>query len=179
MDQHPEQLRQAGINIHTLQKGDFFTEDQVDLAYRLMNPKVEHAIEKFERGEIKTDPMAFAPTSVKEYVEKVRKEMGMEVVCRNRGRGLQVLTDAEAVNYLNSQANAGLRKHERKTSQLMTAIDNSQLNDHQRRQLENNQRKHAFVLAAHKGARSQSLKMQRRGLQLPNFTDDLGDKTQK
>ena len=179
MDQQSEQLLQAGINIFTLKKGDYFTEEQVDLAYRLMNPDVEQKIERFERGELKTDPMIYAPTNVKTFVERQCAEMGRPVVCRNPGRGLQVLTDAEAVNYLNSQANAGLRKHERKTNQLMTAVDSSQLNDHQRRQLENNQRKHAFVLAAHKGARSQSLKMQRRGLQLPNFTDDLGDKTQK
>ena len=107
----------------------------------------------------------------------MRLEMNKPVVCRCEDGGVRVLTDAQAATYLNAQANAGLRKHERKTRELMQCVDATQLTDHQRRQLETDQRKHAFVLAAHRGARTESLKMQRRGLQLPDFAPDLGDKT--
>lgn len=175
----PQQLRQAGINVDTLQKGDFYDVDQVVHALRLLDDKLDDRIERFNRGELRADPLSFACQKVIEHIHKTRTEMHLPVVCRCENSGIRVLTDAEAAVYLNAQANAGLRKHERKTHQLMTAVDVSNLNDHQKRQLETDQRKHAFVLAAHKGARTQSLKMQRRGLQLPDFTRDLGSKTQK
>ena len=99
------------------------------------------------------------------------------VVCKCDDGGIRVLTDSEAKSYLVAQAEAGLRKHERKTNQLMRSIDTSNLNDHEKRQLEADQRLHAFILAAHRGARTQARKMQRKGLQLPDYRQDLGDKT--
>ena len=177
MGQIPEQLQQAGINIHSLKKGDFYSSDQVNTAYTLLDEKLDERIARFERGELKADPLTWACQKVIEHVIRLRDEMGLPVVCRCEDGGVRVLTDAEAVTYLNSQANAGLRKHKQKTSQMLTAIDMGGLNEHQRRELETNQRKHAFVLAAHQGARTQSLRMQRKGLQLPDFKNDLGDKT--
>ena len=103
--------------------------------------------------------------------------MGCPVVCRCDDGGIRVLTDAEAATYLNAQANAGLKKHERKTNQLNEFIDVSNLNEHQARQLETDRRKHAFILASHRGARATIARMSRKGLQLPDFTNDLGDKT--
>lgn len=179
MNNDSEQLRQAGINVDTLRKGDFYDVDQVNHALHLLDDKLGDRIDRFNRGELRADPLSFACQKVIEYIHKARAEMRLPVVCRCENGGIRVLTDAEAAIYLNAQANAGLRKHERKTHQLMTAVDVSNLNDHQRRQLETDQRKHAFVLAAHKGARTQSLRMQRKGLQLPDFTNDLGDKTKK
>ena len=177
MDLVPSQLQQAGINIATLRKGDFFTSDQVGHAYRLLDDKLEERISRFERGELRADPLTWASQKVIEFIVKLRSEQGSPVVCRSEDGGIRVLTDADAAIYLNSQANAGLRKHRTKTTQLMTSIDVSRLNDHQKRELDTNQRKHAFILASHQGARTQSLRMQRRGLQLPDFTNDLGDKT--
>ena len=173
----PEQLQQAGINIDTLRKGDFYSADQVEHAWRLIDKNINERIARFKRGELRSDPMSFACQNVIEHITKVRAERGLPVVCRSEDGGVRVLTDAEASTYLAAQANAGLRKHERKTHQLLTSINTNNLNDHQRRQLETEQRKHAFVLAAHKGARTQSLRMQRKGLQLPDYKGDLGDKT--
>ena len=179
MDNVPQQLQQAGINLDSLRKGDFFAKDQVEMALRLIDEKLDERIARFQSGELRSDPMSFACSKVIEHITKVRAERNQPVVCRCEDGGVRVLTDAEAATYLNAQANAGLRKHERKTHQLMTAVDVSNLNDHQRRQLETDQRKHAFVLAAHKGARTQSLRMQRKGLQLPDYSGDLGDKTKR
>jgi hypothetical protein len=164
----------AGINIETLQKGDVFTSDQVEHAYRVLDDKFEENLERFKRGELKADPTAFAPTNLIKHIEKVRLEMGEPVVCRSQSGGIRILHDSEAVAYLDSQANAGLRKHRAKTGQMFTSIDRGSLNDHEARQLETNQRKHAFVLAAHQGARTQSLKMQRKGLELPNYKGQAG-----
>ena len=173
----PDQLQQAGINVYSLKKGDFYSVDQVNHAYRLLDDKLDERLARFQAGELKADPLTWACQKVIEHITKIRDEMHSPVVCRCDDGGVRVLTDAEAANYLNAQANAGLKKHERKTGQLMHSIDSSNLNEHQKRQLETDQRKHAFVLAAHKGARTQSLRMQRKGLQLPDFTNDLGDKT--
>ena len=173
----PDQLQKAGINIFSLKKGDFYSVDQVNHAYRLLDDKLDERLIRFQNGELKADPLSWACQKVIDHITKIRAEMHSPVVCRCDDGGIRVLTDAEAASYLNAQANAGLKKHERKTQQLMHSIDASNLNEHQKRQLETDQRKHAFVLAAHKGARTQSLRMQRKGLQLPDFTKDLGDKS--
>ncbi len=160
----------AGINIETLNKGDVFTAMQVEFAYSVLDNKFEENKERFRRGELKTDPAAFAATNLIKHIEKVRLDLGCPVVCRGHNGGIRVLFDAEAVAYLDTQANAGLRKHKAKTGQMFNSVDRTALNDHESRQLETNQRKHAFVLAAHEGARTQSLRMARRGLQLPDYT---------
>ena len=177
MDSVPNQLQQAGINLDSLKKGDFYSEEQVIHAWRLLNDKFDEDVLRYERGELRAHPKSYAPVKIAEHITKERDAVGLPVVCRGEQGGIRVLTDAEAVIYLNSQANAGLRKHKNKTVQMMTCIDTSGLNDHQKRELDTNQRKHAFILASHQGARTQSLKMQRKGLQLPDFTNDLGDKT--
>lgn len=107
---------------------------------------------------------------------KARMDLGKPVVCRCDDGGIRVLKDAEASRYLSNQATAGLRKHKTKTSLLMRAIDASQLNEHERRELEAQQRRHSFILASHEGARRQVNGIQRKGLQLPDFTNELGSK---
>ena len=164
-----ERISLAGINIEGLRKGDYFTPEQVAHAYGQLDPKLEERIKRFEAGELKSDPLTFAATNLVKHLEKERLAMGAPVVCRTENGGIRVLSDAEAVEYLNNQANAGLRKHKAKTHQLFNSVDASQLDEHQQRVLETNQRKHAFVLAAHQGAKGQALKMQRKGLQLPKF----------
>jgi hypothetical protein len=160
----------AGVNIHTLRKGDVFTADQVEHAYRILDDKFDESLERFKRGELKADPVAFIAINLIRHIEKVRLEMGAPVVCRSQHGGIRVLHDSEAVTYLDAQANAGLRKHKNKTGQMFTSVDRSSLSEHENRQLDTNQRKHAFVLAAHQGARTQSLRMQRQGLRLPDYT---------
>ena len=168
-DQKEPVLSIAGVNIDSLQKGDVFTAEQVEHAYRIFDDKFEENQERYRRGELKSDPMAFAATNLIKHIEKVRLELGEPVVCRSQNGGIRVLFDSEAMAYLDNQANAGLRKHKAKTTQMFNSIDRASLSDHETRQLETNQRKHAFVLAAHQGARTQSLRMQRKGLELPDY----------
>jgi hypothetical protein len=163
----PTQL--AGINIETLSKGDHFTAEQAEHAYRIIDPKLDENIERFNRGELFEDPRKFIAMNLVKHIERVRLELHDPVVCRTEKGGVHVLTDAEAVDYLNGQANAGLRKHKAKTTQMFSSVDVSALSDHQTRQLEANQRRHAFVLASHQGARREALQMGRRGLSLPDY----------
>lgn len=164
----PTQL--AGINIEELKKGDYFTQSQVEHAYRVLDPKAEENIERYRRGELKADPLTFMAPNLIKHIERVRLEIGSPVVCRSEQGGIRILTDVEAVDYLNNQANAGLRKHKSKTTQMFTSIDTKGLTDHEQRKLDTNQRKHAFILASHQGARTQALRMGRKGLMLPDYS---------
>jgi hypothetical protein len=166
-----QKLRSVGINVTTMQKGDFYPREQVEEAFLILVPGVDAQIAAYERGE-RGDPMSFACQKVITAIEHARKELGLPgLVLRAPGKGIKVLTDAEAVPYLNAQANAGLRKHKNKAAQLFTHVDATQLTEKDKKQLEADQRRHAFIAAAVQGSRTQALKMQRKGLQLPDYTD--------
>ena len=167
-----QKLQQVGINVSTMQKGDFFTEAQVIDAYHALDPALNEKIAAYERGE-RGDPRSFACQQVKAAIEKLREELGLEnLVMRCPNAGLRVLTDAEAVPYLNNQANAGLKKHRTKTQQLFSHVDSTKLDEKSKNSLESSQRRHAFIAAAAQGARTQSLRFKRKGLTLPDFTED-------
>lgn len=162
--------RPLGINPLEISKGQLIDSDNVLHQWQKIEPKAEERLLRYERGDLSSDPRDFACHEVIKWIEAERKEAGhAPLVMRCYRKGIQALTDAEAVRYLNSQANAGLRKHKNKTEQLLTAVDVRNLTEHQKRELEANQRKHAFILAAHQGARTQSLRMQRKGVTLPEY----------
>lgn len=164
------QLRTIGINVTAMKKGDFYTHEQVREAYHIFDPGLDEKIQSFERGE-RQDPMSFACQNVIKMIEKLRAELNLEpLVLRCPNKGIKVLHDNEAVPYLNAQANAGLKKHKAKTSMLFTHIKPENLNDHDKQQLETIQRRHAFIAAAARGARTEALNFQRKGLQLPDTT---------
>ena len=166
-----QKLQSVGINISSMKKGDYYTQAQVIDAYHLLDPKLPEKIAAHERGE-RGDPRSFACQQVKSRIEKIREELGLEnLVLRCPDSGIRVLTDAESVPYLNSQANAGLRKHRNKTQQLFSHVDSTQLDEKSRNTLESSQRRHAFIAAAAQGARTQALRFKRKGLQLPDFTE--------
>ena len=53
-------------------------------------------------------------------------------------------------------------------------VSKNNLNDYEKKKLESLQRIQSFILASHTGARTQALRMKRKGLQLPDMkpTDD-------
>tara|TARA_Y100000361_G_scaffold23928_1_gene18996 strand:- start:204 stop:782 length:579 start_codon:yes stop_codon:yes gene_type:complete len=164
-----QKLQTIGINITSMKKGDSYSRQQVEDAFYILESDVAEKVAAFERGE-RQDPMSFALNKLKVTIEKNRADLGLPpLVMRSQNGGLRVLTDSEAGPYLNAQANAGLRKHKNKTAQLFTHVDASQLDEKDKKQLDADQRRHAFIAAAAQGARTQSLKMQRKGLQLPKY----------
>jgi len=159
-----------GINVAEMKKGDYYAREQVEHAYQVLNTKLAEQLQRYADGEISSDPMSWACQNVINSIDKMRAEMNLPpLVMRCQAGGIEVLTDANGVEYLNSQANAGIRKHKNKTAQLFTHIDASQLDDHGKKSLEASQRKHAFIAAAAQGARTQALRMIRKGLSLPDF----------
>ena len=166
-----QKLQSVGINISTMKKGDYYTEAQVLDAFNLFEPRLSEQIKSYERGE-RGDPRSFAAQKVQEKVEKIRTELKLEnLVTKSQNAGIRVLTDKEAHVYLNAQANAGLKKHRRKTEQLFSHVDATKLDQKDKHSLESSQRRHAFIAAAAQGARTQALRFQRKGLQLPDFTE--------
>jgi hypothetical protein len=163
--------RLAGINIEAITKGEFFTAEQVEHAFFALDHKAEERVSRFKAGDLKADPLTFASTQVIEHIQRVRQEIGRPVVGRSQNGGIRILTDAEAVPYLNSQAEAGLRKHRNKTGQLFGSIAREGLTDHERRTLEGYQQRHAFILASTQGARTESRRLQRKGLTLPDYRE--------
>ena len=169
MDTDNDQLQLAGIPLLNLCKGEQFTLEQVIHTCHQMDPKLARNIERYETGELATNPLTWQAMQLVKRIEKETLEAGRPVVCKIHQGGIRVLTDSEASKYLDSQANCGLRKHRTKTQQLFTSVDTSKLTDHERQELVARQNKQAFILAAHQGARTQSLRMQRKGLTLPKY----------
>ena len=172
------QLRTIGINVTSMKKGDFYTNEQVREAYYILEPKLDEKVEAFERGE-RQDPMSFACQNVIKMIEKLRADLNLEpLVLRCPNKGIQVLQDNEAMVYLNAQANAGLKKHHNKTRMLFTHINTENLTDHDKQQLETHQRRQAFIAAAARGARTEALNFQRRGMTLPDYRNDKSGQTE-
>ena len=74
---------------------------------------------------------------------------------RSRAWHLAVLTDSEAMNYVNGKANAGLRQHARHSRRLFSDIDSQNLSQSERDKLMCHQQKHAVLSAAINNARRQ------------------------
>ncbi len=163
-------VKTLGINLETIAKGKSYNEEDVMHTFRQITPDLDQKMEKYERGEI-SDPYKYALASVKDYLEKETEKRGKPVIVKGCYGGLRILNDNEAVDYLNSQANAGLRKHKRKTGQLYTHVAKDNLNEHEQRKLESFQKVQSFILASHTGARTQALRMKRKGLSLPDYKD--------
>ena len=167
-DQNRPGVKPVGINLDTLKKGKSYSEEDVLHTFRQITPDLDQKLERYDRGEI-SDPYKYAVAAVKNHIEIETEKMGCPVVAKGCYGGLRILQDNEAVDYLNSQANAGLRKHRRKTGQLFTHVSKKNLNDYEKKKLESLQRIQSFILASHTGARTQALRMKRKGLQLPDM----------
>ena len=154
-------LRSCGINVYTMQKGSHYSASQVAEAYQILFP-----------NETNKEP-SWMPVLVLKHITTMRENLGLEkVIMRNPKGGLQVLTDAEAVVYLNAQANQGIKKHKDKTALMHTHIDVSLLDGKTSKILDTNRRTHAFIASAAQGARKHALTVRRKNDgELPNYLD--------
>ena len=154
-------LRSCGINVYTMSKGSQYSADQVAEAYQILFP-----------NNMDKEP-SYMPVAVLNQLTRMRENLGLEkLVMRNPKGGLQVLTDAEAVVYLNAQANQGIKKHKDKTALMHTHIDVSQLDGKTAKTLDANRRTHAFIASAAQGARKHALTLRRKNDgELPNYLE--------
>lgn len=150
-------LEVAGIDWRALKKGDSITAEKVNEMWDIL----------FAQNR-KKDPQ-FVSVNVKEWLDSALKSIGKEMVLRESRGILIVLTDEQAVGYLEAQANQGLRKHKNNTKRMFTAIDPSNLSQHQRDQLNSNQAKHALISSSAEGAKKQALSLIKQGAKLPKL----------
>jgi len=164
----PDQLQQAGINIDTLEKGDFFSKEQVRVAIAILYPNFEEQIQRFEKGEIQADPYSWAAHKVNEHITRVSAARGCPVVCRGEDGGIRVLTDSQASPYLHKQAIAGLQKHSKKSRLMASAVDMAGLTEHEQRTHASRTRRQQFICAAHENASRTAREMQASGVEIPS-----------
>ena len=62
-----QQLQSVGINVPAMQKGAYYTEQQVLDAYEKLEPRFAEKMQRFQRGEIR-DPSSYAFTNVKTII---------------------------------------------------------------------------------------------------------------
>ena len=155
--------RISGIDWQSLQKGDLVPHDQVKEFYHSIFPDKEWN--------------EFSMVNVIDKLMKLRETINRPLVIKsiNKDKSLQVLTDKEAVDYSAAQANAGIKKHRNHSRRLFTHIDQTNLDQAKKRDLETKQIHHAFIASAADGARKESLQLQRKGERLPKSLIEKSD----
>ena len=146
----------AGIAWADLEKGTVILESTIQEAWVL----------HIGKGKPWTE---FSAIKVKEWLEAARNSINAPLVFKQSGGDLHVLTDAQAIGYLNGQATAGLRKHRNNTRRLFTHVDVDSLGQGDRDQLETHQARHALIASAADGARRQTVRLLRDGKKLPRL----------
>ena len=150
-------LEVAGIDWRNLRKGDTIPANKIEEMWHVLFAETRQRDDRY------------LCLNVKEWLDKALKSIGKEMVLKQSNDELEVLTDAEAVGYLDGQAEQGLRKHSNNTRRMFTAIDTSNLGQHQRDQLTTNQTKHALISSAAMGAKKQAVSLLKQGAKLPKL----------
>lgn len=151
-------LEVAGIAWRDLQKGDTIPAAKVDEMWDILF------------GDTRKKDERFVNQAIKEWLEAARNSIGEPLILRQEQSDLVVLTDEQAIGYLNGQATAGLRKHRSNTRKMFTCIDADNLTQHGRDELAANQARHALIASAADGARRQSVYLLKNGAKLPMIT---------
>ena len=153
----------AGIDWRNLRKGDVITSEQILDMFNII----------WDEREVVLAPQCSLKScmrmQVKEWLEKIRLSIAKPLLFSQKNDDLHVLTDEQAVGYLNGQAYQGLKKHRKATSRMFTHIDTDNLTQHQKDQLSVNQARHAMIASAADGARRQAIQIQRKGGELPRI----------
>lgn len=104
------------------------------------------------------------------WLERDRNQAELPPLVMNTvGGGINVLTDDKASAYLNDQAFSGLRRHQRATGRLVTAVDESKLTGAARREHQNRVNVHSFIAASAQGAQRQLRLLKRAGKDAPKL----------
>ena len=107
---------------------------------------------------------------VMQWLERDRNQAELPPLVMNTAGGcINVLTDDKASAYLNDQAFSGLRRHQRATSRLVQAVDESKLSGAGRREHQNRINVHSFIAASAQGAQKQLRLLKRAGKQAPKL----------
>ena len=152
-------LEIAGIAWRDIQKGELIDYQKVLEMYSILFDKQEVTV-------VPTSAVPFQTVKVKAWLEDMRDLINKPLVIKQESGNLRILTDPEAVEYLNKRANAKQRQHKKITKKLFRNVDEANLSKYQRDELRGHQSRHAFIAASAEGARKQALQ----GGMMPKLT---------
>lgn len=162
----------ASINAQYLYKGQVISAEQVWDYFVTRKPETLDAwITEYGDEEMaKAARMPQVLVRVRDWLERDRKQAELPPLVMNTvGGSLNVLTDEKASLYLNDQAFQGLRRHQRATGRLISAVDESQLNGASKREHQNRINVHSFIAASSQGAQKQLRLLKKAGKQAPKL----------
>ena len=143
-----ESTKIISIDFQKIKKGDVISNDQVEhhfIKNIIGEEKYNTQVAEFERGERIFHPIQTAHQQVSEEIMRKCKELGYPVVCRSKQKTVEVLTDREAMEYRTKRANSALGLHKKQVKSLNQDIDENNLNNGQKRQLEHSRNYHTMI----------------------------------
>lgn len=165
-------MQRASIDASTLYKGQTIP---ADLAWEHYVNRKPERLEAWitEHGDEQTAKLARIQQVllyVRDWLERDRRELELSpLVMNTAGGAINVLTDDKASTYLNDQAFQGLRRHQRATTRLVGAVDDSKLSGAAKREHQNRVNVHSFIAASAQGAQRQLKLLKRAGKEVPKL----------
>lgn len=164
--------RIASIDAATLYKGQTISGDLAWDYFVTQRPETLQGwiLEHGDEGTAKAARLSLVLQRVMGWLERDRNKADLPPLVMNTAGGcINVLTDERASVYLNDQAFAGLRKHQRATGRLVAAVDESKLTGAARREHQNRINVHSFIAASAQGAQKQLKVLRRAGKSAPKL----------
>jgi hypothetical protein len=162
----------ASINAETLYKGQTISADLVWEHFVNQRPDTL-ASWTMEHGDEELAKVARLPQvllTVRSWLDRdLRRAELPPLVMNTVGGVLNVLTDDKASAYLNDQAFQGLRRHQRASTRLVAAVDESKLTSGARREHQNRINVHSFIAASTQGAQRQLRLLKQNGKKAPKL----------
>lgn len=164
--------RIASIDATTLYKGQTIPAELV-WDYFIIRREETYQAWLLQHGDDATAKAARMPLvlqRVMQWLERDRNQAKLPPLVMNTAGGcINVLTDDKASTYLNDQAFAGLRRHQRATGRLINAVDETKLSGAGRREHQNRINVHSFISASTQGAQKQLRLLKRAGKGVPKL----------
>jgi hypothetical protein len=162
----------ASIDACTLYKGQTIPADLVWEHFANRKPETV-ASWAIEHGDEELAMAARLPQvllQVRGWLDRDRSKAELPpLVMNTAGGAINVLTDEKASAYLNDQAFQGLRRHQRASSRLISAVDESKLSSAARREHQNRINVHSFIAASAQGAQRQLKLLKQNGKRAPKL----------
>jgi len=164
--------RIASIDAFTLYKGQTIPADLVWDYFATRRPETlaNWIIDHGDEATAKAARLPQVLLQVRSWLDRDRSKAELPPLVMNTvGGSLNVLTDENASVYLNDQAFQGLRRHQRATDRLITAVDDSKLAGAARREHQNRVNVHSFIRASTHGAQNQLRLLRKNGKAAPKL----------
>lgn len=164
--------RIVSIDASTLYKGQSISGDLAWDYFVIRRPETYQAwlLQYGDEATAKAARLPLVLQRVLRWLERDRNQAELPPLVMNTTGGcINVLTDKKASAYLNDQAFAGLRKHQRASSRLINAVDQSRLTGAAMREHQNRINVHSFIAASAQGAQRQLRLLKKAGKPAPNL----------